>query len=233
MLSTTYLLLISFGALFILGIFHFTIYLQQKDKAFRNYAFYLLVMAAFNVVRLLDARLTDIYPLSYYSVETLDPLLSNIAFLMYVNFLGVVLNITPAEKFYYRSWKAIQFFVSSFLVVYFILRLTGDDFKINASVITFTSFTSMGFGLLLMLRLIRLHKEPFFQLIIAGTIISGTGVFTGLIVNVFVYKENLAFGGFPPWSVSTPTTVTKRENIRNYKKIPPCFLIPFNEFNQR
>ena len=56
MQQIVYLLLISLGALTILGIFHFTIYLQQKDKAFRNYAFYLLVMAAFNVVRLLDKR---------------------------------------------------------------------------------------------------------------------------------------------------------------------------------
>ena len=55
MLNTTYLLLISFGALFILGIFHFTIYLQQNDKAYRKYALHLLVMAAFTIVRLLDA----------------------------------------------------------------------------------------------------------------------------------------------------------------------------------
>jgi len=52
-----YLLLVSFGALSILGIFHFTIFLQQKDKAFRNYSFYLLLMSVFNLVRLSDERL--------------------------------------------------------------------------------------------------------------------------------------------------------------------------------
>jgi len=195
MLNTTYLLLITFGALLILGIFHFTIYLQQNDKAFRNYALYLLVMAAFNVVRLLDARLTTLYPLSYYTVETLDPILSNIAFLMYVNFLGVVLNVTIAEKFIYRCWRALQIFVSTFLVLYFILRVTGYQFKLATAIITAVSFCGMGFGFLMTFRLLRLRKEIFYQLIIAGTIVSVSGVIAGLVVNVFVYKENLAFGG--------------------------------------
>ena len=62
MQHVVYLLLISFGALSILGIFHFTIYLQQNDKALRNYAFYLLLMSAFNVVRLFDERLDFFIP---------------------------------------------------------------------------------------------------------------------------------------------------------------------------
>jgi len=195
MQSTIYLLLITLGALLILGIFHFTIYLQQNDKAFRNYSFYLLVMAAFNIVRLLDARLTSYYPLSYYTVETLDPLLSNIAFLMYVNFLGVILNITPLEKFYYKCWKGLQLFITSFLLLYLLLRLAGDQYKWANTVITVASFTCMGFGLVMTFRLLGLRKEIFYQLIIAGTIVSVLGVFAGLIMNVFVYKENLAFGG--------------------------------------
>ena len=122
MQSTIYLLLISLGSLSILGVFHFTIYLQQNDKVFRNYAFYLGVMSLFNVVRLLDARLTSIYPLSYYTVETLDPILSNFGFLMYVNFLGVILNITPKDKVYFKCWKALQIFIATFLPIYFIIK---------------------------------------------------------------------------------------------------------------
>jgi len=195
MQTTIYLLLVSLGALLILGIFHFTIYLQQNDKAFRNYSFYLLVMAAFNIVRLLDERLTNYYPLSYYTVETLDPILSNVAFLMYVNFLGVILNITPLQKFYYKCWKGLQIFITSFLMLYLLLRVTGDQFKWSKTIITVASFTCMGFGLVLTFRLLSLRKVIFYQLIIAGTIVSVLGVSTGLIMNVFVYKENLAFGG--------------------------------------
>lgn len=195
MQQITYLLLICFGALAILGIFHFTIYLQQNDKAFRNYAFYLLVMAVFNVVRLLDARLSDVYPLSYYTVETLDPVLSNFAFLMYVNFLGVILNITRKEKFYYNCWRFLQVFVPSFLTLYFFIRLAGDQYAIGKSIITAASFCCMFFGLLLTLRLLRYREEIFFKLIIAGTLLSVTGVLSGLVMNVFVYKDNLAFGG--------------------------------------
>ncbi len=190
-----YLLLVSLGALTILGIFHFTIYLQQKDKAFRNYSFYLLVMAVFNVVRLLDARLLNIYPLSYYTVATLDPILSNLAFLMYVNFLGVILNISQKEKFYFRCWNFLQLFIPSFLLLYFIIRASGDVYKVGNAIITVASFCCMCFGLLLTLRLLQLRKATFFQLIIAGTIISVTGVIAGLVINVFVYKDNLAFGG--------------------------------------
>ena len=195
MQSTIYLLLVSLGALLMLGIFHFTIYLQQNDKAFRNYSLYLLMMAGFNIVRLLDARLTNYYPLSYYNVETLDPLFSNLAFLMYVNFLGVILNITPLEKFYYKCWKGLQLFVTSFLLLYLLLRITRDQFKLANTVITVASCVSMGFGLVMTFRLLRLRKEIFYQLIIAGTIFSVSGVIAGLIVNIFVYKENLAFGG--------------------------------------
>ena len=78
MQQITCLLLVSFGALAILGIFHFTIYLQQKDKAFRNYASYLLLMSVFNLVRLFDERLQSFYSLSLYTVETWDPVLSNL-----------------------------------------------------------------------------------------------------------------------------------------------------------
>jgi signal transduction histidine kinase len=190
-----YLLLVSLGALMILGIFHFTIYLQQNDKAFRNYALYLLVMAAFNIVRLLDARLNDVYPLSYYAVETLDPILSNIAFLMYVNFLGVVLNISRQEQFYYNCWRFLQAFIPSFLMLYFFVRLAGDRYQVGNIIITAASFCCMCFGLLLTFRLLRLRKETFYQLIIAGTLLSVTGVLCGLVVNVFFYKDNLAFGG--------------------------------------
>ena len=193
--DVTYLLLISLGAMFVLGIFHFTIYLQQNDKAFRNYAFYLLVMSVFNVVRILDARLTSIYPISRYTLETLDPILSNIGFLMYVNFLGVILNISSKEKFYYKSWKIIQISMVSFLSLYLILRLTGDEYKISNAIITSASFCCMGVGLVLMVRLFHFKNDMFFKLIIAGTIVSVTGIFAGLAVNVIMFKDNMAFEG--------------------------------------
>lgn len=190
-----YLLLISFGALFILGIFHFTIYLQQKDAAFRNYAFYLLLMSVFNLVRLFDERLETLYSLSLYTVETWDPVLSNLAFLMYVNFLGVVLNITKADTFFYRCWRSIQFFVPAFLLLYLVLRFVGNPMHIADKVIAVASFSCMGFGIVMSFRLLALRKEKFYQLIIAGTLISVLGVLTGLIVNVFIYKSNAAFEG--------------------------------------
>ncbi|MEO6254283.1 MAG: histidine kinase [Ferruginibacter sp.] len=190
-----YVLLISFGSLSILGIFHFSIYLQQKDKAFRNYAFYLLLMSVFNVVRLLDERLGSFYSLSVYTVGTWDPVLSNLAFLMYVNFLGVILNITVADKLFYRCWRFIQVFVPAFLLLYVILRIAGNPLQIADSVILAASFGCMGFGVVMGFRLLALRKELFYQLIIAGTLVSVSGVLTGLIINAFVYKSGTAFGG--------------------------------------
>lgn len=190
-----YLLLISFGALFILGIFHFTIYLQQNDKAFRNYSFYLLLMAIFNVIRLFDERLDLFYRIPLYVVETWDPVLSNFAFLMYVNFLGVVLNISEADRFFQRSWRFMQIFVPTFLLIYLALRFAGNPMQIADSIIATASFSCLGFGIVLAFRLLALRKEKFYQLIIAGTLISVLGVITGLVVNVFIYKSNAAFGG--------------------------------------
>jgi signal transduction histidine kinase len=190
-----YLLLISFGALFILGIFHFTIYLQQNDKAFRNYSFYLLLMAVFNVVRLSDERLGPAYSLPVYDIATWDPVLANLAFLMYVNFLGVILNITNADRFFYRCWRFIQFFVPAFLLLYVIFRFVGNPLQVSEIIINIASFSCMGFGIVLAFRLLTLRKQKFFQLIIAGTLVSVSGVLTGLIINVFVYKSNTAFEG--------------------------------------
>ncbi|MFZ4059083.1 MAG: histidine kinase, partial [Ferruginibacter sp.] len=195
MQPTIYLLLIALGALLILAIFHLTIYLQQNDKAFRNYAFYLFAMAGFNVIRLLDARLTNIYPLSYYTVGTLDPIFSNLGLLFYANFLGVVLNIKKGDKIYYNSWKTLQYFVAGFVVIYLGLRISGDQWQLATSVITIASFCGLLFSLLMSIRLFRQRNEIFFQLIIAGTLVSLVGVLAGLAYNVFVVHESLAFGG--------------------------------------
>ncbi len=190
-----YLLLVSFGALSILGIFHFTIFLQQKDKAFRNYSFYLLLMSVFNLVRLSDERLGSYYSLSVYTVGTWDPVLANFAFLMYVNFLGVILNINAADKFFYKGWRFIKIFVPTFLLFYLVLRIVGNPLQIADTVISVASFGCMGFGIVMGFRLLALRKEKFYQLIIVGTLISVLGVLTGLIFNTFIYKSSTAFGG--------------------------------------
>ena len=114
---------------------------------------------------------------------------------MYVNFLGVVLNISAKEKIYYKCWKALQVFIAIFLSLYFVLRETGDELKIATATITIASFCCMMFGLFMALKLFWFRKDIFYQLIIAGTLVAITGTFTGLIVNVFVFKENLAFEG--------------------------------------
>ncbi len=190
-----YLLLIAFGAFFVLGIFHFSIYLQQKDKAFRNYAFYLLLMSVFNVVRLLDERLNFYQYLSLYSVETLDPVLSNLSFLMYVNFLGVILNITQADIFFFKCWRFIQIFIPSFLLLYVVLRIVGNPLHLADTIIAVASFSCISFGIVMGFRLLIFRKEKFYQLIIVGTLISVCSIVVGLIINVFVYKSNAAFEG--------------------------------------
>ena len=193
--AVTYVLLISLGAFLLLGVFHFIIYLQQRDQAFRNYALYLFTMALFNVVRLLDERLTQIYPLPVSAVATLDPVFSNLGFLMYTNFLGVLLNIRPQEKLFYFFWKGLQFFIPAFLLLYVLLMTGIGDGAAAKTVITTASFICMTGGLVMTLRLFRLRKDPFYQLIIAGTLAAVLGIFSGLAVCVLVYHDNLAFQG--------------------------------------
>ncbi|CAN5343501.1 hypothetical protein BH09BAC2_BH09BAC2_14960 [soil metagenome] len=193
--SILYLLLISFGALFIVSIFQFCIYLQQHDKAFLYYAMYLFTMSGFVLVRILDERLTKIFPLTYHSLEILDPVLSNISFLMYVNFLGVVLNITKTEKFYYKSWKALRFIVIIFLTIYCVLQIINIDHRIPEAIITAGSFTVIIYGAILAFRLFRFIDQTFYKLIIAGTVVAVIGVLSGLVVNNFIFHEKLSFAG--------------------------------------
>jgi signal transduction histidine kinase len=195
MQNILYLLFISSGALLMLGIFQFTIYLQQNDKAYLHYALYLFVMSVFNVVRILDGRLTDIYPLSVHTVEMLDALLSNFGFLMYVNFLGVVLNITRGDKFFFKSWRIMQVVVTGSLLLYFFLKISNRYEIIAEEVVAVSSLFSLGFGLLMVIRLFRFVKETFYKLIITGTLIVASSVLTGLVLNIFVYNERSSFHG--------------------------------------
>ncbi len=190
-----YLLLISLGAFLLLGIFHFVIYLQQNDKAFRNYAIYLFAMAGFNVLRLLDERLTDFYPLSYESIATFDPVLSNTAFLMYANFLGVLLNIGPGQPLFYRIWKGLQFFIPSFLLIYVLLRMVPGTGTTATLVINLASSVCIGVGLVMTLRLLQHYRDPFFQLVIAGTLTALIGLLAGFTINVFMLGDLFAFAG--------------------------------------
>jgi signal transduction histidine kinase len=195
MYNILYLLLIAFGALLMLSVFQFTIYIQQKDKAYLHYSLYLLVMAAFNIVRILDARLTSIYPLPVHAVETLDSIISNLGFLMYVNFLGVVLNISRGDKLFFRSWRFIQVFVLSVLVIYTTLKLINSLDPVAEIIMASCSFLCLGYGLVLLIRLFRFIKETFYLLIITGTTIVASSVIVGLVVNYFIYKNRISFPG--------------------------------------
>ena len=190
-----YLLLIAFGALLMLAIFQFTIYLQQKDKAYLHYSLYLFVMACFNAVRILDARFTDLYPLSIHAVETLDAVFSNLGFLMYINFLGVVLNITKGDKLFFKSWQVNKVFIVSILVIYCVLKITNRFDAFAEIIMACCSFLCMSYGLMLLIRLFRFIKEPFYILIITGTTIVASSVIAGLIINYFIYHNRISFPG--------------------------------------
>jgi signal transduction histidine kinase len=190
-----YLLLLSLGGLFLVGTFHASIYLQQKDKAYLHYACYLFVMSGFTLVRILDSRLTNFFPLSYYDVETLDPIFSNVGFLCYVNFLGVVLNVKPHERFHYKSWRFLRYFIALFLPLYAVLRFAKLLPAATSALISVVSFVVIVFGMVLALRLVRGYRETFFRLIISGTVVAVAGVFAGLVVNNIIYRDKLAFEG--------------------------------------
>jgi signal transduction histidine kinase len=190
-----YLLLIAFGALLMLSIFQFTIYLQQKDKAYLHYSLYLFVMAVFNICRIFDARLTGWFPLSMHTVETLDSIFSNLGFLMYVNFLGVVLNITKGDKLFFKSWRFISFFVLSVLLIYTSLKILNRYDTLAEIIMACCSFLCMGYGLMLLIRAFRFIRETFYVLIVTGTTIVASTIIAGLIVNYFIYKNRISFPG--------------------------------------
>ncbi|HQW01390.1 MAG TPA: histidine kinase [Saprospiraceae bacterium] len=183
------------GAFVVTALFHFSIYLQQKDKAFLTYSVYLSIYACFILIRILDERLTDIWPLSYTTVYHGDEILAKLTLIAYVNFMGA-LFVTPDMRLHVIGWRILQWFTYSYCILYLILVAAGTSIVILEQLSFVSSIVLLSLGFFLIVKVFRFYKNPFYQLIIIGSLFVTFSVTSGVVYNIVTGSEKLSITAY-------------------------------------
>jgi len=185
----------AFGAFLLTGLFHFSIYLQQRDKAFLGYSIYLFTYAAFILVRILDGRLTDIYPLSYTTVYHGDEIMAKLTMVAYVNFMGG-LFVTPDMKLHIIGWRIIRWVTYSYCVFYLFLVWIDVPMDILRQINFVSGIFLLSLGFFLILKVFKFYKNPFYQFIIIGSLLLTFSTLSGMFYNIITGKDKLNFEAY-------------------------------------
>ena len=180
----------AFGAFTITAMFHFSIYLQQKDKAFLSYSIYLFTYAAFILLRILDARLTNVLPLSYATVYHGDEIMAKLTMVAYVNFMGN-LFVTPDMKLHIIGWRVIRWVTYPYCVLYLILVWIDTPIDILRQVSFASGIFLLGLSFFLILKVFKFYRNPFYQLIIIGSLFLTFSTVSGMWYNIVTGEDKL------------------------------------------
>ena len=185
----------AFGAFAVTALFHFSIYLQQKDKAFLAYTIYLTLYSLFILIRILDERLTAIWPLSYTAVYHGDEVMAKLTMVAYVNFMGG-LFVTQEMKFHLAGWRVMKWATYVYCALY--LMMVGMDAPI--AMLEKASFVSsiflLGLGFFLIFKVFKFYKNPFYQLIIIGSLFVTFSTFSGVFYNILTGSDKLSLEAY-------------------------------------
>lgn len=185
----------AFGAFTITALFHFSIYLQQKDKAFLSYSIYLFTYAVFILVRILDSRITNIIPLNYSTVYHADEIMAKLTMVAYVNFMGG-LFVTPDMKLHIIGWRVIRWVTYPYCVLYLILVWMGTPIEILTQISFVSGIFLLSLGFFLILKVFKFYKNPFYQLIIIGSLLLTFSTLAGMGYNIYTGKDKLNFEAY-------------------------------------
>jgi sensor histidine kinase YesM len=180
----------AFGAFLMTAAFHFTLYLQQRDRVFRAYAAYLFLYALFILVRILDDRLVPFRGLDYTVVYHLDELAAKLTLIAYVNFMGH-LFVTPDMKLHRVGWRILQWATYAYCAAYALLALSGVSIVVLEPATFISSIGLIGFGAFLIVKVFKYYRNPFYQLIIAGSLLLAFSTFSGVIYNMVTGSDKL------------------------------------------
>ncbi|MBL0009060.1 MAG: hypothetical protein IPP25_18295 [Saprospiraceae bacterium] len=147
------------GAFVVTALFHFSIYLQQKDKAFLTYSVYLSIYACFILIRILDERLTDIWPLSYTTVYHGDEILAKLTMVAYVNFMGG-LFVTREMKFHLAGWRVMKWATYLYCAAYLLLVAIDTPISMLEKASFVSSIFLLGLGFFLIFKVFKFYKIP-------------------------------------------------------------------------
>jgi sensor histidine kinase YesM len=185
----------AFGAFFLTAAFHFSIYMQQKDRAFLAYSIYLFLYALFIFIRICDARLTHFLPLSYLAVYHLDELMAKLTLVAYVNFMGR-LFVTPDMKLHLLGWKIMRGAAYGYCLFYLILLSLRVPLPWLQQASFVSSLFLIGFGGFLILKVLRFYRNPFYQLIIAGSLLLAFSTLSGVVYNMVTGSDKLSLESY-------------------------------------
>jgi len=185
----------AFGAFAITALFHFSIFMQQKDKVFLAYAIYLSMYAMFILVRILDARLTILFPLDYKTVYHADELLAKLTLVQYVNFMGT-LFVTQDMRFHLLGWRVMQWATYAYCVAYLCMIFAGVPILHLESFSFISSLFLLALGFFLILKVFKFYKNPFYQLIIIGSLLLAFSTFSGVVYNIVTGSDKLSLEAY-------------------------------------
>ncbi len=183
------------GAFVVTALFHFSIYLQQKDKAFLTYSVYLSIYACFILIRILDERLTDIWPLSYTTVYHGDEILAKLTMVAYVNFMGG-LFVTREMKFHLAGWRVMKWATYLYCAAYLLLVAIDTPISMLEKASFVSSIFLLGLGFFLIFKVFKFYKNPFYQLIIIGSLFVTFSTFSGVIYNIVTSSDKLSLPAY-------------------------------------
>lgn len=185
----------AFGAFSVTAMFHFSIYLQQKDKAFLTYSVYLSIYACFILIRILDERLTDILPLSYTAVYHGDEIMAKLTMVAYVNFMGG-LFVTRDMKFHLAGWRIMKWSTYLYCALYLILVSINIPIGLLEKASFVSSIFLLGLGFFLIFKVFKFYKNPFYQLIIIGSLFVTFSTFSGVFYNILTGSDKLSLEAY-------------------------------------
>lgn len=182
----------AFGAFALTALFHYSIYVQQKDKAFLAYAIYLTLYSLFILVRILDQRLTGFFPLNYDTVYHGDEILAKLTLVQYVNFMGT-LFVTPDMRFHLFGWRLMQWATYLYVAGYILMVLAGASIPQLEPLSFASSVFLLTLGFFLILKVFKFYKNPFYQLIIIGSLLLAFSTFSGVFYNIVTGSDKLNY----------------------------------------
>jgi len=178
------------GASAIMFVYHFILYLQQRDRyilLYSNYLFSLVVYLSFRRWTHFDTFLNDTFSFAYVMDH---PLILYMLF-SYVFFIARVMEINNNARLVRFAVIGFYSSIGLFLLIHVYKVLFTDETAISKTYFFITKLILLVFAFLGLLEALRIRKTVFVRLIIAGGIVYA---FCSLLTLCFIYFDYTTWG---------------------------------------
>ena len=171
-------------------VYHFILYLQQRDRyilLYSNYLFSLVVYLSFRRWTHFDTFLNDTFSFAYVMDH---PLILYMLF-SYVFFIARVMEINNNARLVRFAVIGFYSSIGLFLLIHVYKVLFTDETAISKTYFFITKLILLVFAFLGLLEALRIRKTVFVRLIIAGGIVYA---FCSLLTLCFIYFDYTTWG---------------------------------------